>query len=132
MADKVKVALIGGGRTGTPLLKALMKYPFIEVVGVADKNAKAKSVTLAQKKGIFTTTKPMELVNHSADTDLLIEVTGDPGLKRKIKAQLVKNKNKHTVIMHDLEARLLMSVCTGRKSLIKGLHPHDVGVGRKV
>jgi predicted homoserine dehydrogenase-like protein len=130
MAEKVRVALIGGGRTGTPLLKSLMKYPFVDVVGVADKNDKAQSIKIAERKGIFTTTKPMDLVNHSADTDILIEVTGDSRLKSRIKSQLKKNGNKHTIIMHNLVARLLMSVCTGRKSLAPSFHPQDVGVGR--
>ncbi len=129
MAEKVKVALIGGGRTGTPLLKELMGYPYIEVVGVADKNPNAASIRTAKQQGIFHTTDPLELVDNSADTDILIEVTGDTGLKRKIKSRLEKNKNRKTIIMHELIARLLVSICMGRKTLVPSFHPHDVGVG---
>ncbi len=130
MAQKINVALIGGGRTGTPLLKALLGYPFINVVGIADKNASAKSMKLAKKQGIFTTTKPMEIVDMGAEVDILIEVTGDSSLKKRIKAKLVKNKNRKTIIMHDLVARMFISICTNRKSLVADFHPHIVGVGK--
>ncbi len=129
MIEKVTVALIGGGRTGTPLMKELIGYPYISMVGVADKNPNAASIRTAKQQGIFHTTEPMELVDNSADTDILIEVTGDVELKKKIKERLEKNNNCKTIIMHELIARLLMSICMGRKTLVPCLHPHNVGVG---
>lgn len=130
MAGKVKVALIGGGRTGTPLLKAMLKLNYIDIIGVADMNPKAQSIKLARKEGIFTTPDPMELVKKGRKIDVLIEVTGDMKLKRKIKSHFEKTNNRKTVIMHDLIARLFISVLTCKKSLVPSFHPKDIGVGK--
>lgn len=130
MAEKITIALIGGGRTGTPLLKELIKYPYVTIVGVADKDPKAPSIKLAAKNNILTTGNAMDLIKRSAEIDILIEVTGDTRLKKNIKAALAKAGNKRTIIMHDLIARLLTSVCSGKKTLAKSLHPKDVGIGK--
>lgn len=130
MADKVRIGLIGAGRTGTPLLKEFLKYRYVEVIGVADISEKAPGVRLAAAKGIFTTTKPMDLVKKSVDIDILIEVSGDLKLKKRIKEYLAKSRNKKTIIMHDLIARLFISMMTKKAKLIPGFHPEDVGIGK--
>lgn len=130
MASTVKVALFGAGRTGTPLLKELMKYKYVKVVGVADRKEKAAGVRLAAKKKIYTTTDPMKLLKKSKNADILIDVTGDVRLKKGIKDFLVKSRNKKTIIMHDLIARLFISVSTRKSRLIPSFHPKDVGVGK--
>lgn len=129
MADKIRVALIGAGRTGTPLLKEFLKYRYVEVVGVADINPAAEGIRLAAKKGIFTTAKPMDIVRKAGDIDILIEVSGDRKLKRSLKNHFEKTGNKKTIIMHDLIARLFISVCTKKSKLIPSFHPEDVGIG---
>lgn len=130
MANTVKVALIGAGRTGTPLLKELMKYRYIKIVGVADRKEGATGVKLAAKKKIYTTADPMALLKRSRNIDILIDVTGDVKLKKSIKASLAKSKNARTIIMHDLIARLFISVSTRKPKLIPGFHPKDVGIGK--
>lgn len=127
--EKVKIALIGAGRTGTPLLRELFKYPFVEVVGVADLNPQAEGVKLAREKGVYTTADPMELVKKGDEIDILIEVSGDKTLKRRIKDYFESIGNKKTIIMHDLIARLFITVCTGQQSLVPSFHPDDVGIG---
>jgi len=129
MPDKICVALIGGGRTGTPLLKELFKYPYIEIVGVADLDPAAEGIKLASDKDIFTTTDPMELVRKDAAIDILVEVSGDSKLKKTIKSEFERSGNTKTIIMHDLIARLFISICTQQQQLIPSLHPKDVGVG---
>jgi hypothetical protein len=71
----------------------------------------------------------MELVMKGGDIDILVEVSGDHKLKRTIKAEFERSGNTGTIIMHDLIARLFISVCTRQQQLIPGLHPHDVGIG---
>lgn len=129
MADKISIALIGGGRTGTPLLKEMLKYPYISIAGVADLNPSAEGIRIAAENGIFTTSDPMMLVNKSDAIDILIEVSGDKALKKTIKAAFEKSGNKKTIIMHDLVARLFISVCTRQMELIPTLHPDDIGIG---
>ncbi|ACM19269.1 hypothetical protein Geob_0907 [Geotalea daltonii FRC-32] len=129
MADKIGVALIGGGRTGTPMLKELLKYPYISIIGVADLNPTAEGIKIAAEKGIYTTSDPMALVGKGDDIDILIEVSGDTALKKAVKAAFAKSGNKKTIIMHDLIARLFISVCTHQSELIPTVHPDDVGIG---
>lgn len=129
MSEQVSVALIGAGRTGTPLLRELFKYPYIQVVGVADLNSEAEGIQLAKGKGIFTTTDPMDLVKKGEAIDILIEVSGDAELKKRIKDYFEQIGNKKTIIMHDLIARLFVSVATQQANLISTFHPFDVGVG---
>lgn len=130
MANTVKVALIGAGRTGTPLLKELMKHKYIKIVGVADWKEGAAGIKLAAKKRIYTTADPMALLKKSKGVDILIDVTGDTKLKKNIKDFLAKSRNKRTIIMHDLIARLFISVSTRKTKLIPGFHPKDVGIGK--
>ena len=51
-------------------------------------------------------------------------------LKKNIKDFLAKSRNKRTIIMHDLIARLFISVSTRKAKLIPGFHPKDVGIGK--
>jgi len=129
MSDSLRVAIIGVGRTGTPLLQELLKYSYIDIVGVADLDPYAEGIKLSATKGIFTTSDPMELVMKGSSIDILVEVSGDSMLKRTIKAEFERSGNTRTIIMHDLIARLFISVCTHQQQLIPGLHPQDVGVG---
>ena len=129
MADKVRVAMVGGGRTGTPLLEDLLKRPFVEVVGVADVNLESPGALLAQGAGVFFTTDATELADKGAEVDLLIEVSGYPELKGKIKERYVAQGNRHTIIMHDLVARLVLSMVSDSETLVETYHPEDNGVG---
>ena len=65
MANTVKVALIGAGRTGTPLLKELLKHKYIKIVGVADRKEGAAGIKLAATKRIYTTADPMALLKKA-------------------------------------------------------------------
>lgn len=129
MPDSITVALIGAGRTGGPLLAELVKYPYVTIIGVADLNPASDGVALAKSKGIYTTTDPMELVAKDASIDILVETSGDVALKQAIKDRFEASGNKRTIIMHDLIARLFISVCTQQTDLVPSFHPQDVGIG---
>ncbi len=129
MGEKITVAIVGAGRTGSMLIKELVKYPYVALIGVADLKPAASGMKLAAEKGVFTTTDPMVLVDKGKEIDILIVVCGDGKLKRKIKDRFVAQGNKHTVIMHDTIARLFISVSARQTQLVENLHPEDVGIG---
>lgn len=129
MSEKVNVALIGAGRTGSPLLKEMLKYPYVNIVGVADLNADAEGMKVAVSNGVYTTTDPIELISKGQKIDILVELSGDGSLKRVIKDYFQNTGNKKTIIMHDLIARLFVSMTTGEQQLVPSLHPEDVGIG---
>lgn len=129
MPEKINVALIGAGRTGTPLLNEMIKYSYINIVGVADLNASAEGMKIAEENKIFATTNPVDLISKGEEIDVLVEVSGDLSLKKVIKDYFQNTNNKKTIIMHDLVARLFISMTTQQEQLIPSLHPEDVGVG---
>lgn len=129
MSDKINIGLIGAGRTGTPLLKEMLKYSYVNIVGVADLNESAEGMQVAKDNGVFVTTNPVDLISKGEEIDILVEVSGDLSLKKVIKDYLQNTRNKKTIIMHDLVARLFISMTTQQTSLIPALHPDDVGVG---
>ena len=129
MADKINVALIGAGRTGTPLLKEMLNYSYINIVGVADLNDSAEGMKLARDNNLFATTAPVDLISKGEEIDILVEVSGDLTLKKVIKDYMQNTNNKKTIIMHDLVARLFISMTTQQSTLIPSLHPEDIGIG---
>jgi len=129
MGDTVRIAVIGGGRAGTPLIQEFLDRPYAELVGVADINPESLGARIARDHGVFFTTDALELAAKGEEIDLLIEVSGDPALKRRLKDAYMDAGNRHTIIMHDLVARLVWTVISGADSIVPAVHPDDVGVG---
>ncbi len=127
--ETVRVAIVGGGRTGTPLLERFVNVPYIKVVGVADVDPDSPGATLARDNGIFFTTDALLFAAKGDEIDLLIEVSGDSSLKRRLKDAFIQEGNRHTIIMHDLIARLMISLVEGSGTLAPSFHPDDVGIG---
>ena len=125
----VSVAIVGGGRTGAPLLEALLALPYIRVVGIADREADSPGAALALERGIFFTENADVLAAKAGEIDLIIEVSGDPAVKPALKAAFRAQGNSATIIVHDLVARLIMTLASGADTLAPSLHPHDTGVG---
>ncbi|MDP3013225.1 MAG: hypothetical protein Q8M92_03220, partial [Candidatus Subteraquimicrobiales bacterium] len=65
-----RIGIIGGGRTGLPLMGEFMKYSYIEIKGVADLNPDTLGMKLAKENGIYTTTDGMDLVKLGEELDL--------------------------------------------------------------
>jgi hypothetical protein len=74
------------GETGTPLLKQLIDAEFVDIVGLADLNAEAPGMKLVSE--------------HSVTTTNFIE--------------LHESGNRHTIIVSELIAILLMSLSSGQ------------------
>jgi predicted homoserine dehydrogenase-like protein len=127
--DKIRIAIVGGGRTGTPLVEQFLKTPYVEIVGVADMNPESPGALYAKDNGIFFTTDPMLFAAKGDEIDLLIEVSGDPSVKRRLKDAFINEGNRHTIIMHDLVARLVISMVSKSDTLVPGFHPSDEGIG---
>ncbi len=127
--ESVRVALLGAGRTGTAFLKEMLGYNYIEVVGVCDLEDEAPGLQLARQSGLMTTLDPMELLSLGEQIDLLVELSGDPAQKRQIKDYFERIDNSHTIIMHDLVARLCVSLATRHDRLLPTIHPDDTGIG---
>lgn len=117
---KIRIVVIGGGETGTPLLKQLAEAAFVDVLGVADLQEDAPGISFAREKGISTTTNFMELVQRGEEVDIIIEVTGVPAVREQLRTYMQDSANHHTIIMHEMIAVLMMSLSLG--SLIEMKH----------
>ena len=110
---KIRVAIVGGGETGTPLLRQLLGADFVEVTGLADLDTTAPGMQMAVKHGIATTTDLMDLVQENNAPDIVIDVTGVKQVRKSLREQLAATGNRQTSIMGEVEACLLMSLSRG-------------------
>jgi predicted dehydrogenase len=129
MSEKVRIAVVGAGRMGTPMLENFLEFPYVELVGVADKNPNSPGALLAKHNGIYFTEDFRDLAQRGDDIDVLVEVTGDPTVKPALKEAFQAQDNRHTILCHDLLARLILSMATGSTTLVETLHPADEGIG---
>jgi predicted homoserine dehydrogenase-like protein len=112
--DKIRIAMIGAGETGTPLLKQLLAASFVEVVGVADLNDDMPGMELARQNGVTTTDDFMTLARLGDAVDIIVDVTGVDTVRDQLRSYLQESGNHHTIIMHELIALLLMSLSQGK------------------
>jgi acetaldehyde dehydrogenase (acetylating) len=128
--EKVRVAFVGGGRTATPLLEDFLERPFITVVGVADVDPDSPGAKVARDHGVFFTTDALIFATKGDEIDVVIEASGDPAVKRNLKSAFVTEGNRHTLIVHDLTARMMLSMSQNSDHLMRTYHPDDDGVGQ--
>lgn len=118
--DLFRVAVIGAGETGTPLLRKLLDAPFVELLGVADLDADAPGARLARERGVATTTDFMDLARLGETVDVLIDVTGVPAVREALRREMQETGNHHTLIVHEVVVQLMLSLLTG--SLVRLKH----------
>lgn len=118
--EKISIGIIGAGQTGTPLIKKLAEADFINIAGIADLDMEAPGIVYAKEKGIKITTDFMELAKEGENIDIIIEVTGLAEVKKQLRDYYQQTENRHTVIMQELVAILLMSLAQGE--LVKTHH----------
>ena len=117
--EAIRIILIGAGETGTPLLKQLLAVPFVKVLGVADLDDTMPGIKLAREHGVPTTTDFMSLVQGGDAVDIVIDVTGVAKVRDQLRQHMQDSGNRHTIIMHELIAVLLMSLSQGKLVAMK-------------
>ena len=120
MPHKIRIAIVGAGETGAPLLEQLLSADFVKVVGIADLNPDAPGMVLAQSHGVKTYNDFLELARIGEDIDIFIDVTGVHKVRDVLRHYMQVSDNHHTVIMHELIAVLLVSLSKGK--LVKFKH----------
>lgn len=112
--EKIRIALVGAGETGTPLLRSLLDAAFVQIVGVADLNSDLPGMKLARERGVHTTNDFMDFVRLGNGVDILIDVTGAAKVRDQLRHEMQATGNHHTIIMHEMIAVLLMSLSQGK------------------
>lgn len=129
MSAKVRIAVVGGGRMGTPLIMDFLTRPFVSLVGVADVNPESRGAQIAKTHGIFFCEDTSVLAQKGEEIDMIIDVSGDPDVKKSLKQAFIDSNNRSTIIVHDLTARLIMSLAADSSELVETYHPEDRGIG---
>ncbi|KAA0575241.1 oxidoreductase [Azospirillum sp. Sh1] len=114
-----RVAVVGAGETGTPLLRKLLAAPFVELLGVADLDPEAPGMQLANHRGVKTTTNFHELAQLGERLDVLIDVTGVPAVRDALRKAMQETGNHHTVIVHEMVVQLMLSLLNGELVRLK-------------
>ncbi|WP_434618669.1 oxidoreductase [Azospirillum sp. B2RO_4] len=114
-----RVAVVGAGETGTPLLRKLLAAPFVELLGVADLDPEAPGMTLANHRDVKTTTNFHELAQLGEQLDVLIDVTGVPAVRDGLRKAMQETGNHHTVIVHEMVVQLMLSLLNGELVKLK-------------
>jgi predicted homoserine dehydrogenase-like protein len=112
--ETIRIVLIGAGETGTPLLRQLLAAAFVKVVAVADLNDQLPGIKLAREHGVQTTNDFMSLARLGDAVDIIIDVTGVAQVREELRRYMQESGNRHTIIMHELIAVLLMSLSQGK------------------
>jgi len=111
-----RIAMIGAGDTGTPLLAALLTAPYVELVGVAELDHATPGVQMALAHGVYVTRDFTELARRGDDIDILVDLTGVGSVRDTLRRLMQETGNEHTLIMHERIALLLMSLGCGRQA----------------
>ncbi|CAO3421849.1 oxidoreductase [Azospirillum endophyticum] len=117
--DLFRVAVIGAGETGTPLLRRLLAAPYVELLGVADLDPEAPGMRLARYHGVKTTTDFQDLAALGERLDVLIDVTGVPAVREALRKAMQETGNHHTVIVHEMVVQLMLSLLNGELVRLK-------------
>ncbi len=82
-AGATHVAIVGAGRGGTALMEIFANDPLVQIVGVAEVNAKAPGLALAKRLRIPVTRNYRTLLEMER-VDLIIDVTGNPEVEQAL------------------------------------------------
>ncbi len=106
----IRLVIIGAGQGGKSLIELFQRDSAVELLGVADCDAKAPGISIARKNGVPTTQDFTELVKLPR-IDLIIDVTGD----KEVFHRIVQLKRQDTELIGGAAARFIKEVIETRK-----------------
>ncbi len=112
----VRVGIVGAGRGGTSVLRAIHGLADVRVVGVADVNPNAPGMQLARELGVATFADCRELLRVPR-LDIVIEATGNPEVRRILQTE----KPEETALVDANVARLMMTMVEVREGMLEDL-----------
>ena len=112
-----KVAIIGAGKGGTSILRALQGIETVQVAGICDVNEQAPGMVLAREIGVQAYTD-IDRILAIPDLDIVIEATG----VKKVQQQVEESKAEHVDMVDSHGANLMMMLVESREEMIHTLH----------
>ncbi|MGV8933857.1 MAG: hypothetical protein ACOH1I_04505 [Gallionellaceae bacterium] len=112
MSNKVNVAILGLGSVGETfagnfLEKIQEEHVNVEIVAVAnqDMNTAVAMGFAHSKVPVFK--DALDVVKLGDKVDIIFDLTGNPEIRKNLRARLQETKNTHTVIAPEVVAHLL-------------------------
>lgn len=121
------IAIIGAGKGGTEILKALLKMPGVAVKHVCDVNPAAPGMALARENGILCHTQLADIC-RDAEVDLIFEVTG----RKEIFAQILAAKPENTRVIGSDDARIIFHLIDLQQEVSDRLEDNNLILERRV
>ena len=110
-----KILVVGAGRGGAVVLKAMLGMEKMKVVAVIDKDPTSTGITIAKENGIKVSDDFLPFL--TSDLDVIFEATGNS----EVFEQLSRFKYPSTILIHGAIANLIMSLIEEKEALIKQL-----------
>ena len=112
MSNKVNVALLGLGSVGETfaenfLVKIQEERVNVEIVAVSNKDLNTPVVMGFAHSKVPVFENAMDVVKMDNKVDIIFDLTGDPEIRKNLRARLQESKNTHTVIAPEVVAHLL-------------------------
>jgi homoserine dehydrogenase len=112
MTETIKVALVGLGEVGelfaeTLLEQSQLKNAPVKIVAVADRHLDSPVALGFAQSNIPVFEDAMDVVDLGDKVDIIFNLTENPSVDVSMNLRLMKNKNRHTVIVPVVVARLL-------------------------
>ena len=112
MESKIRVALVGLGEIGELFAERLLeqiqeKKAPVDIVAVADRHTDSPVAMGFAQNNIPVFSEALELVDLGEKIDIIFNLTENPAVDVSMSLRLMKNKNRHTVIVPVVVARLL-------------------------
>jgi len=101
----IEIAIIGGGKSGTSVLRAFSANEEFKIVGIYDIKEDAPGLKLARQKGIPVFYDLNEMINQTV-FNIIIETTGNKNLNEIIN----NNKIKGTTVIESDMANILVTL----------------------
>lgn len=103
--QRTKIAIFGAGKGGSALLSLFSHLPGVDIVGITDRDPKAPALQRARDLGIPVVDDMVSLIARE-DTNLIVDVTGDPGMVGLI----AEHKRAGAEVLGGSAAKLLWNV----------------------
>lgn len=112
MVEKIKIALVGLGEVGEDFAEHLLEQiqehrAPVEIVAVADRHLDSPVALGFAQSRIPVFQDALDLVDLGEKVDIIFNLTEKPAVDVAMNLRLMKNKNRHTVIVPVVVANLV-------------------------
>lgn len=108
-----RIAILGAGRGGLSLFRALKDNSRVNIVGICDIDPSAPGLAEAENFGVETFSDWRNLVSRRDGIDVIINVTNDPVLDRDLES----SKDFQAEIIHGKAARFIWALSRAQQQL---------------